>query len=53
MDETDYGPDIPSTHDFQVLGRAAYGQHDEKAQPILLHTLASVLYHGGLGPFHQ
>lgn len=38
MDETDHGPGIPSAHDFQVPGRADYGQH-EKVQPMLLHTL--------------
>lgn len=48
MDETDHGPGIPSAHDFQVLGRAVYGQHEEKAQPLLLHALATVLYHGRL-----
>lgn len=53
MDETDHGPRIPSAHDFQVLGHAVYGQHEEKAQPVLLHTLARVLYYGAFGPFHQ
>lgn len=42
MDETDHGPGIPSARDFQVLGRAVYGQHEEKAQLMLLHTLATV-----------
>lgn len=51
-DETDHAPGIPSAHDFQVPGRADYGQH-EKVQPMLLHTLVSVLYHSGFGPFHQ
>lgn len=44
MDETDHGAGISSAHDFQVLGPAVYGQHEEKAQPMLLHTLATVFY---------
>lgn len=53
MDEADHGPGIPPVHDFQVLGCAVYGQHEEKAQPMLLHTLATVLYPRGFGPFQQ
>lgn len=44
MDETEHGPGIPSAHNFQVLDPAVYGQHEEKAQPMLLHTVAPVFY---------
>lgn len=44
MDETDHEPGIPSARNFQVLGPAVYGQHEEKAQPMLLCTLDTVFY---------